>query len=104
MRGRRIICFFIACMPILPAAEAYAGDSIMKAPPESASKKAILQQNSDFFYPKLTLQSSVSYAYSDQNTINLNGFLALGAIFLGNISVSKVKSSIFTFTESAYYP
>ena len=76
----------------------------LKAPPESASKKAILQQNTDFFYDHITLQSSMSYAYSDQNTINLNGFLALGAIFLGNINVSKVKSSIFTFTESAYVP
>ncbi len=76
----------------------------LKAPPESASKKAILQQNTDFFYDHITLQSSMSYAYSDQNTINLNGFLALGAIFLGNINVSKVKSSIYTFTESAYLP
>ncbi|MGK9450565.1 transporter [Acidithiobacillus caldus] len=85
--------------------QAYADDgTTLKAPPESASKKAILQQNTDFFYNKITLQSSASYAYSDSNTINLNGFLALGAIFLGNINVSKVKSSIYTFTESAYYP
>ncbi len=80
------------------------GQASLKAPPESASKKAILQQNTDFFYNKITLQSSMSYAYSDQNTINLNGFLALGAIFLGNINVSKVKSSIYTFTQSAYLP
>lgn len=86
----------------LATSSAYADN--LKAPPESASKKAILQQQSDFFYPHLTLQSSISYAYSDQNTLNLNGFLALGAIFLGNINISKVKSSIYTFTESAYYP
>lgn len=81
-----------------------AGGASLKAPPESASKKAILQQNTDFFYNNITLQSSISYAYSDSNTLNLNGFLALGAIFLGNINVSKVKSSIYTFTESAYVP
>lgn len=89
----------------LLATRVYASvDTTLKAPPESASKKAILQQNTDFFYNKITLQSSASYAYSDSNTINLNGFLALGAIFLGNIDVSKVKSSIYTLTESAYYP
>lgn len=105
MHRGRMFCLAVASIPMLLNAEvACAGDAVVKAPPESASKKAILQQNSDFFYPQLTLQSSVSYAYSDQNTLNLNGFLALGAIFLGNISVSKVKSSIYTFTESAYYP
>lgn len=96
--------YFIGFALITLSLSAQADGTVLKAPPESASKKAILQQNSDFFYPQLTLQSSVSYAYSDQNTLNLNGFLALGAIFLGNINVSKVQSSIYTFTESAYYP
>ncbi|MFA7494826.1 MAG: transporter [Acidithiobacillus sp.] len=104
MRSRSAGNIALVLISLLVSVEARADDGTLKAPPESASKKAILQQNTDFFYPRLTLQSSVSYAYSDQNTLNLNGFLALGAIFLGNISISKVKSSIYTFTESAYYP
>ena len=104
MRNRFVLGLALTVLSGLTSMEASAADQTLKAPPESASKKAILQQNSDFFYPQLTLQSSVSYAYSDQNTLNLNGFLALGAIFLGNINISKVNSNIYTFTESAYYP
>lgn len=104
MRYRSTCFMTLTLLAILSVTEANADDRILKAPPESASKKAILQQNTDFFYPHLTLQSSFSYAYSDQNTLNLNGFLALGAIFLGHINVSKINSSIYTFTESAYYP
>ncbi|MDA8378183.1 MAG: transporter [Planctomycetia bacterium] len=104
MRYRYAHSCALALISMLASVQVQADGSTLKAPPQSASQKAILQQNTDFFYPTMTLQSSMSYAYSDQNTLNLNGFLALGAIFLGNINVSKVKSSIYTFTESAYYP
>lgn len=61
------------------------------------------QQNALFKAGQIILQPGVSYAYSDSNALTLNGFLALGAIFLGQINVSKVQSNIETLSLQASY-
>ncbi|HUW98233.1 MAG TPA: hypothetical protein VMV40_05235 [Acidiferrobacter sp.] len=61
------------------------------------------QQNALFKAGQIILQPGISYAYSDSNALALNGFLALGAIFLGQINVSKVTSNIETLSLQASY-
>lgn len=61
------------------------------------------QQNALFKAGQFILQPGLSYEYSDSNALTLNGFLALGAIFLGQINVSKVTSNIETVSLQASY-
>lgn len=75
-------------------------------PKTQASVQAVYrQQNALFKAGQVILQPGLSYAYSDSNALTLNGFLALGAIFLGQINVSKVTSNIETLSlQSSYAP
>ncbi len=50
-----------------------------------------------FFGQRFTIEPSVSYSRIDRSQIILNGFLALDAIFLGDISVDEVESDVVTF-------
>ncbi len=61
-----------------------------------------LQQNA-LFKPGLTLTPSLSQSYATSRFFTLNGFLALGAIFLGNADVSQQKSSQTAFNMNATY-
>lgn len=68
-----------------------------KRPAQTETSKAVYQQQNALFTRRLTLEPKITYTYYDRNQINLNGFLALSAIFLGNISVQKVKASTLQF-------
>jgi hypothetical protein len=67
------------------------------------SLKDALQQEHALFDRKFTLENSISYARYDRNQITLNGFLALDAIFLGNIAIEDVKSDSLTYNLAARY-
>ncbi|MGN2248244.1 hypothetical protein ACFWZ3_16315 [Frateuria sp. GZRR35] len=67
------------------------------------SLKDALQQEHALFDRKFTLENSVSYARYDRSQITLNGFLALDAIFLGNIAIEDVKSDSLTYNLAARY-
>jgi opacity protein-like surface antigen len=72
-------------------------DKLLKEPPRTRSVEAIYQQRDALFEQKFTLEPAFSYARFDRRLINLSGFLALDAIFLGTINVQQTKSDIFTF-------
>lgn len=55
------------------------------------------------FEPQLTLEAGVAYSHYDRNELTLNGFLALDAIFLGNIAINKVTSDKLTYSLAARY-
>lgn len=80
-----------------------AGDDIKKRPDASKSAQAVYQEQHALFERKFTFEPGLSYAYSDRNQINLNGFLALDAIFLGSVSVDKVKSHNLTLDLTGRY-
>lgn len=83
--------------PKQTAGQAETGAPRRKRPEQTETSKAVYQQQNALFTRRLTLEPKLTYTYYDRNQINLNGFLALSAIFLGNISVQKVKASTLQF-------
>ncbi|WP_299625059.1 transporter [Pelagibius sp.] len=61
------------------------------------SLEVVAGEAQGFFGERFTIEPSVTYTRTDRSQIVLNGFLALDAIFLGNISVDEVESDIVTF-------
>lgn len=76
---------------------------VQTKPTASQSAQAVYQEQNALFRPSLTIEPSLTYSYTNRNQLTLNGFLALDAIFLGNISVDRVKSHILTFDLAASY-
>lgn len=81
--------------------QAEARQSEQEAQPRSIQDA--LQEDHAVFNRKLTIENGVSYAWYDRRELTLNGFLALDAIFLGNIALQDVKSNILTYTLAARY-
>lgn len=61
----------------------------------------VKQQQAALFSRRFTLESSLSYARYDRKQLSLNGFLALDAIFLGNIAIENVESDTMTYNLAA---
>ncbi len=62
-----------------------------------------LQQEHVAFDRPFVLEAGVEYSRYDRTQLTLNGFLALDAIFLGNIAVDNVASDTFKYTLAARY-
>ncbi len=84
------------------APDVVADKSVRKAKP-SHSVEALLQEEHALFNRRLTLEAGVTYTHSDRKQLVLNGFLALDAIFLGNIALEGVETDIFRYDFSARY-
>lgn len=69
----------------------------------SRSMQDALQQEHAVFDRKLTIENSLSYNRYDRKQLTLNGFLALDAIFLGNIAIQNVASDSLTYNLAARY-
>jgi len=67
------------------------------------SMQDVLLQEHALFDRKLTLENSLVYSHYDRKQLTLNGFLALDAIFLGNIAIEKVESDSLTYDLAARY-
>ncbi|HET7932159.1 MAG TPA: hypothetical protein VFL63_12335, partial [Rhodanobacteraceae bacterium] len=67
------------------------------------SVQDVLQQEHALFNRPLTLEAGLTYGHYDRRQLTLNGFLALDAIFLGNIAVEGVKSDSLTYNFAARY-
>ena len=74
-----------------------------RRPPAESSVDNVYQAHNALFSRGLTLTPSFAEAYSDSRFFTLNGFMAMGAIFLGNINVSQQKSNISIFSLNATY-
>ncbi|HCL44833.1 MAG TPA: hypothetical protein DIC54_11570, partial [Pseudomonas sp.] len=53
------------------------------------------------FSRRFTIENSLTYARYDRKQLTLNGFLALDAIFLGNIAIENVESDSLTYNVAA---
>ncbi len=62
--------------------------------PTDAATTAVYQQENAVFNKGITLTPAFEYSYGDTRFFTLNGFMALGAIFLGNIDTSRQQNSI----------
>lgn len=69
----------------------------------SRSLQDALQQEHAIFNRRLTIENSLSYNRYDRKQLTLNGFLALDAIFLGNIAIQNVESDSLTYNLVARY-
>ncbi|MGB8419631.1 hypothetical protein, partial [Paraburkholderia sp.] len=63
-------------------------------PVRTQSEDAVVQnqQHTPLFEHKLTMDWGISDTYYDRRQLQLSGFLALDAIFLGNINLGETKS------------
>lgn len=98
-----------------PAANppAVAGRAAPDARPvkQQASEDATGSQNSSLLFSeqkglfdrRLTLETELSYAHYNRKQLSLSGFLALDAIFLGNIDVDAVKANTLMFDVTGRY-
>jgi len=71
--------------------------------PEKRSLQDALLQEHALFNGKLTIENGLSYNRYDRKLLTLNGFLALDAIFLGNIAIENVESDSLTYDLAARY-
>jgi len=67
------------------------------------SMQDALQQEHAVFDRKLTIENGLSYSRYDRKQLTLNGFLALDAIFLGNIAIENVESDSLTYDLAMRY-
>lgn len=87
-----------------PPAEGYASSATEAQQAKEAARRSVddvKQQQSALFNRRLTLENSVTYARYDRKQLTLNGFLALDAIFLGNIAIENVESDSLTYNFAA---
>jgi hypothetical protein len=90
-------------VPVNPPPPAGAGESgapgtigtTRKAaePSRTAAEEAVVQrEHAPLFDRKLTIDWGISDTYYDRRQLQLSGFLALDAIFLGNLNLGQTKS------------
>ena len=77
--------------------------SLGKKPPARRSTQAVYQEQNALFTRRLTIEPGFRYSYYDRSQPVLNGLLALGTIFLGSVSLEKVKSNILEFDLTGRY-
>ena len=95
----------IATAPTEPP-PGYAGTAEDAQRAQEASMRSVedvKQQQQALFNRRLTLENSISYNRYDRKQLTLTGFLALDAIFLGNIAIENVESDTLTWTFAARY-
>jgi hypothetical protein len=67
--------------------------SVVKEAPRSRTTETIVQEQHALFDRKFTLETGLTYTRYDRRQLVLSGFLALDAIFLGNIDIQQTKSN-----------
>ena len=71
-----------------------------KAPAPTAAQEDVTEQQQGTFGRRFGVELGMSYSHFSNARINLDGFLALDAIFLGSISVDQINADIFTLEPS----
>ena len=78
-------------------------EQVKKSADPSSSVENLLQEEHALFGDKFTLEVGMNYSHYDRKDLVLEGFLALDAIFLGDIAVDDVKADIFTWDVTGRY-
>lgn len=79
------------------------GETVIKEAPASRSAEAVYREQNALFNKTFTLETGISYTHTDRRQLTLNGFLALDAIFLGNIALDNVKSDTVQLDVTGRY-
>lgn len=78
-------------------------DGTVGQPAKGKGVDTLIQEEHGLFNNNLTLEAGITYTHSDRKQLVLNGFLALDAIFLGNISLEGVKTDLYRYDLTARY-
>ncbi|RKP59193.1 hypothetical protein [Pararobbsia silviterrae] len=79
-------------------------DNQAAEPERTQSEEAVVQkEHAPLFDHKLTIDQGLSYTYYDRRELSLTGFLALDAIFLGNINLDQTKASQYQYDVDVRY-
>ncbi|MGD9983853.1 MAG: transporter [Porticoccaceae bacterium] len=78
------------------AQAAVPGDTARKSPGASRGVEDLLLEEHTLFDQKFSVELGFEFAHFDRSQLILNGFLALDAIFLGDISIDEIDSDILT--------
>lgn len=78
------------------ADETSAEEGDRKTPAPSESVETVAQREQGYFGERLSFEAGVNYAHFDDARVNLSGFLALDAIFLGLISIDETTADVVT--------
>ncbi|ALM54522.1 hypothetical protein AR456_04540 [Halomonas huangheensis] len=70
---------------------------------QSRSVQDIYREEHALFSDRLTVEPGITYTYSDRDSLALRGFLALDAIFLGELNLDNVESHITTMEVNTRY-
>lgn len=80
------------------------GQTLRDDSEQAPSVEALYQEASGFFGGgRFSLEPGFTYSHYDTRQLFLNGFLALDAIFLGNLGVDEINADTFTFDLTARY-
>lgn len=80
------------------------GSSLKDDSKPAESVEDVYQQASGFFGSgAFSLESGLTYTHYNSNQLALNGFLALDAIFLGNINIDEINSDSYTLDVTGRY-
>ena len=89
--------------PAEPPAPADEGPVKKEAEPSKAVEGVVEAEHALFERQRFTFEPGFRYARFDRAAINLSGFLALDAIFLGAISVDEIEADILTMDLTGRY-
>lgn len=80
------------------------GRDLQSESESSPSVEALYQEATGFFGGgKFSVEPGLTYTHYDTRQLILNGFLALDAIFLGNIGIDEINADTFTFDLTGRY-
>lgn len=85
------------------AAAGEKGEKVVREAPTTRSAEAVYQEQGSIFDRKFTLETGLTYSHSDRRDLFLNGFLALDAIFLGQLNLDRIKADTLTFDVTGRY-
>ncbi|WP_207790000.1 hypothetical protein [Sphingosinicella humi] len=74
-----------------------------KTPAPSEAVETVAEVEQGIFGDRLSFEAGVTYSHFDDAQINLSGFLALDAIFLGRISLDEITADVITSEFVARY-
>ncbi|MCL1113458.1 transporter [Shewanella basaltis] len=74
-----------------------------KAPDRARSTDDVLQEAHNVFTRKFTVEPSFTYSYYSRKDLILRGFLALDAIFLGNLNLDRIRTNTTQFDLTTRY-
>jgi hypothetical protein len=86
-----------------PASAPAADETTRKEPAKSEAVEAVTRSEQGYFGHAFTLEPGLSYSHFSTAQLNLSGFLALDAIFLGLISIDQTDADVVTADVTGRY-